>query len=64
MKMSKCGLKDSKILRKSQKNGDVKRPDIDSTRGQAPVLHPNGSNLIKCDPLSGMDRNDKKKRLL
>ena len=32
---------------------------MDSTRGQAPVLHPNGSNMIKCDPLDGSDRKGK-----
>lgn len=53
--MSKCRLKDSKNLRNSQKNGDVKRPDKDSTRGQASMLHPNDSNMIECDLLSGMD---------
>ena len=32
---------------------------MDSIRGQALMLHPNGSNMIKCDPLSGMDRKAK-----
>ena len=43
----------------AKRYGDVKRPDMDSTRGQALVLHPNGSNMIKCDPLGGSDRKAK-----
>ena len=58
--MSKCGLKDSLNSKKIAKRyGDVKRPDMDSTRGQAPMLHPNSSNMIKCDPLGGSDRKAK-----
>ena len=57
----------TKILKKYHKKkryGDSRRPDIDSTRGQAPVFHPNSSNMIKCDPLGGMDCRAKKHPLL